>query len=163
MIPSSRAASRIGLPVLAPDAGLARGSRVRPPWNLRLMSRKELAQITAALASAQGSGIRPPRNPTSTERPRDGARLERLVETQRLLETFAASATVPLGSPIGSASTPRASRTGHEGAECRDRRRWQSCGRWCGECSASSDPDTASSATSRSSSSRTGSTSASNR
>jgi DNA-binding transcriptional regulator YiaG len=41
-----------------------------------------------AMASAQGSGIRPPRNPTSTERPRDSARLERLVETQRLLETL---------------------------------------------------------------------------
>jgi hypothetical protein len=75
----------------------------------------------------------------------------------------AVSATGPLGWPTGSASTPRASRTGHEGAECRDRRRWQSCGRWCGECSVLSDPDTASSATSRSSSSRTGSTSASNR
>jgi hypothetical protein len=40
------------------------------------------------MASAQGNGIRLPRNPASTERPRDGARLERLIETQRLLATL---------------------------------------------------------------------------
>jgi hypothetical protein len=41
-----------------------------------------------AMASAQVSGILPPQNPTSTERPGDGARFERLVETQRLLATL---------------------------------------------------------------------------
>jgi hypothetical protein len=45
-------------------------------------------ECDSAMASAQGSDIRPPRNPTSTQRPRDGARLERLVETQRLLQTL---------------------------------------------------------------------------
>ena len=42
----------------------------------------------SAMASAQGSGIRPPRNAMSTERSPDGARLDRLVETHRLLETL---------------------------------------------------------------------------
>jgi hypothetical protein len=45
-------------------------------------------ECDSAMASAQGSGFRPPRNATSTERPRDGARLDRLVETHRLLETL---------------------------------------------------------------------------
>jgi transcriptional regulator with XRE-family HTH domain len=40
------------------------------------------------MASAQVSGILSPRNLTSTERARDGARRERLAETQRLLETL---------------------------------------------------------------------------
>jgi DNA-binding transcriptional regulator YiaG len=59
------------------DAALA--TRRRPGHN---------DECGIAMASAQVSGIRPPRNPTSTERPRDGARLERLAETQRLLETL---------------------------------------------------------------------------
>jgi hypothetical protein len=40
------------------------------------------------MASVQVTGIHSPRNPTSTGRPRDGARLERLIETQRLLKTL---------------------------------------------------------------------------
>jgi hypothetical protein len=67
----------------------------------------------------------------------------------------AVSATGPLGWPSGSVSTLRPSQTGREGAGYRRRRRWQSCGRWCGECSVMSDPDTTSSVTSRSSSSCT--------
>ena len=45
-------------------------------------------ECDSAMASAQASGIRPPRKARSTERPRNGARLDRLVETHRLLETL---------------------------------------------------------------------------
>ena len=45
-------------------------------------------ECDSAMASAQASGIRPPRKARSTERPRNSARLDRLVETHRLLETL---------------------------------------------------------------------------